>query len=623
MSDLSENKLRGASLPRGAAAVRRRRKGLSLWAAWKRAVALGGGFSRMGLLLIGLTILLLVGESLTQLALPWLFSRMVGQMSGSAQLAALPFVLVGLYGALMVLRAACSSLQELTYQPVSLRLQSLVAEEGLRHVHGMSLRFHLERQTGALTRVLDRATSAVDTLMRLSLFNIGPSLLTSAMTLGVIWRIFGGWYALIILSGLCGYAAVARWSTLRRVEARRLRNDASGAAEHRLVDSLLNFESVRHFGAEVHELSLFGAARRDLEQATMKLNRIVAVASIMRNTIIAIMTGLALWLAMRDIAAHRLGVGEFVLIGTYMRNLYMSVFSLNQVHAGWRNARVDLENWLELLARESDVQPPERPLPVATTLAEAGAAELTFNDVAFGYDPRRPILTGISFFAAPGARIGIVGPTGSGKSTIGKLILRAYDPDEGAVLVDGVSVADIAPDTLRALTGVVPQDTMLFNETIGYNIGYGRIGASQDEIEAAARGAELHAFIASLPDGYDTVVGERGLRLSGGEKQRVAIARVILRNPRLLLLDEATSALDTRTERRIQEALERLARERTTVMIAHRLSTVVACDEILVLEKGHITERGTHAALMAAGGAYAAMWYAQAQDVAGAAELAG
>ncbi|MCQ9154834.1 ATP-binding cassette domain-containing protein [Acidomonas methanolica] len=569
--------------------------------------------------LAALTLLLLLGENGAQVVLPWLFSRMVARMTPDVAVMALPVGLVGLYALLMLVRASCSSLQEVAYQPISLRLQSAVSEEGLRQVHALSLRFHLERQTGALTRVLDRATDAVDTLLRLCLFNIGPAVLNCGLTLGVIWRIFGGLYALVILAGLLGYAAVARWSTLRRVAARRVRNEASGEVQHRLVDSLLNFEAVRHFGAAGHEASLYRAARRRLETASLKLTRIVALAGILRNAIIASMTGIVLWLAMRDIGAHRQGVADFVLIGTYMRSLYMAVFGLNTVHAGWRTARVDLENWLELLAQPSDVAPPERPVHLPTTLAAAGAADLVFDDVRFHYLPERPVLRGISFAARPGARIGIVGATGSGKTTIGKLMMRAYDPDRGEIRLDGVPLPALDPEDLAALIGVVPQETMLFNDTLAYNIGYGRLGATLDEIEAAARAAELHDFIAALPQGYETVVGERGLKLSGGEKQRVAIARIVLRNPRLLLLDEATSALDTRTERRIQAALDRLARERTTVMIAHRLSTVVGCDEILLLEKGRIVERGGHAALMALGGEYARMWLAQAREAAEAA----
>lgn len=566
-------------------------------------------------LLVGVTVVLLIVESLAQLALPYVLGRMVARLSPPVQIMTVPLWLVASYGGLMLLRSLASNLEEVAYQPLSQRLQKLVAQEGLRHVHGLSLRFHLERQTGALTRVLDRGSDAVDTLLRLTIFNIGPAIMNVTLTLGVVGGAFGLEYALLIGFGLAAYVLMARWFVRKRVVARRARNDASSASQHRLIDSLLNFEAVRHFGNQSHEYARFGEARRALEKANLRVTHVTAASSITQNVMIALVTSAIFYLAMRDVLAHRIGVPQFVMIGTYLRSLYMAVVSLNQVYSGWRNARVDLEKWLELLAQDSEIAVPEAPVPVPTTFAEGGAASLVFDDVSFGYNAQRRILDHVSFAAAPGQRIGIVGPTGSGKSTIGKLLFRSYDPDSGAILFDGWPLPELDPQDLRAAIGIVPQDTLLFNDTIAYNIAYGSIGASPSAIEEAARAAELHDFIHALPDGYETQVGERGLRLSGGEKQRLAIARVILKNPRILLLDEATSALDTRTERRIQSALDALSRARTTITIAHRLSTVVECDEILLIEKGRVAERGTHTELMRLGGDYAAMWRAQSREL--------
>ncbi|WP_077806255.1 ABCB family ABC transporter ATP-binding protein/permease [Neoasaia chiangmaiensis] len=563
---------------------------------------------------IGLTIGLLLGESLMQLGAPYIFSRMVARLSVPTQLVVLPIGLIVCFGFAMLLRSIFSSLQEVVYQPLSQRLQRLMAQEGLRHLHAMSLRFHLERQTGALTRALERGTDAVDTLMRLSLFNVGPAIVDTVMTLAVVGHLFGGIYAVLLLIGLLSYVGLAQWFVRLRVAARRARNEASGMAQHRLLDSLLNFEAVQHFGNEKHEYRQYAEARRAFERASLRATRVVAASSVAQNVMIALVTSAILYLAARDIVAHRLGVPQFVLIGTYLRNLYQAVISLNFVYAGWRNARVDLENVSELLDRRSEIQAPPIPRKLQSSLAIAGPAAVAFDGVVFGYTADRQILKDVSFNVEPGRRIGIVGPTGSGKSTIGKLLFRAYDPDAGAVLLDGFSLRDLDPQDIRTVVGVVPQETLLFNDTIAYNIGYGRIGADAEEIEQAARAAELHDFIVSLPDGYATEVGERGLKLSGGEKQRIAIARIFLKRPRLLLLDEATSALDTRTEQRVQDSLNILSREQTTIAIAHRLSTVIDCDEILVLESGRIVERGTHSGLLAQGGVYAGMWAAQAID---------
>lgn len=581
---------------------------LGLWAAWLLLRPFENWRFRVRIVL---TLVLLLAERLAVLGTPYLFSRMVARLSEPTQLLLMPVWLIIGYGVLIVLRSAFSGLEELSYQPVSQNIQRLIAQAGLRHLHALSLRFHLERQTGALTRALERGAEGVDTLLRLSLFNIGPAVLDTVLTVIVVLHLFGLLYAVIILVAMLAYIAVAQWFVRRRVHARRARNEASSQAQHLLVDSLLNFETVRHFGNESHEHDRYEEARLRQERASIRMTRIANFSSVTQNLMIAAATVTIMLLAAHDIVHHRIGVPQFVLIGTYLRGLYQAIMALNMVYAGWRNARVDLEHLLELFVVTSDVKDPGQPGFLPLTLEEGGPASITFDHVHFGYQPSRKILDDISFSVPAGGKLAIVGTTGSGKSTIGRLLLRAYDADQGQVMLDGIDLKDLTQTAVRQAIGIVPQETMLFNDTIAYNIEYGRLGASMDKIEEAARAAQIHEFVASLPEGYQTLVGERGMKLSGGEKQRIAIARVILKDPRVLLLDEATSALDTRTEQGILEALRKAARARTTISIAHRLSTIQDADHILVLEKGCVVEQGDHASLLAQNARYAAMWRIQ------------
>ncbi|AHK70042.1 ABC transporter [Gluconobacter oxydans DSM 3504] len=567
---------------------------------------------------IGFALIILLVESGTAVATPWLFSRMVSSLSRPETLLAVPLWLIAQYAVIRIISGLATPLRELLVKPVETDLQRRVAVLGLRHLHDLSVRFHLDRQTGSLTRTLDRGADAVGTLLSLALFNVLPNVIELLMTLTVILKIFDWRYVGLLLLALGLYSSVSYVFTRLRMTARRARNRASNEAQHQLVDSILNFETVRSFANEPHEIARYDAARKDLRQAEISLQRYVSLSQISRGILIAVTTTTLLAMAAHDIVAHRLAVAQFVLIGSYLSGLYSSVGALNYVSAGWRNARVDLENYLELLAVRSEITHAVQPVRLPGKLSEAGAASVAFRHVSFGYSPARQILHDVSINIPAGTSLAIVGHTGSGKSTLGRLLTRAYDPTEGSVCIDGHDLRDIAPTDIQNIIGTVPQDTVLFNSSIGENIAYGDLSASREEIEKAARSAQIDAFIRELPDGYDTVVGERGLKLSGGEKQRVAIARVILKDPRILLLDEATSALDTRTEVAIQKELAVLSQARTTVIVAHRLSTVQDADRIVVLDAGRVVEQGSHTKLLSAGGHYAAMWAAQAgENVAG------
>ncbi len=567
---------------------------------------------------IGFALVILLVESGTAVATPWLFSRMVSSLSRPETLLAVPVWLIAQYAVIRIISGLATPLRELLVKPVETDLQRRVAVLGLRHLHDLSVRFHLDRQTGSLTRTLDRGADAVGTLLSLALFNVLPNVIELIMTLTVILKIFDWRYVGLLLLALGLYSSVSYVFTRLRMTARRARNRASNEAQHQLVDSILNFETVRNFANEPHEIARYDAARKDLRQAEISLQRYVSLSQISRGILIAVTTTTLLAMAAHDIVAHRLAVAQFVLIGSYLSGLYSSVGALNYVSAGWRNARVDLENYLELLAVRSEITHAVQPVRLPGKLSEAGAASVAFRHVSFGYSPARQILHDVSINIPAGTSLAIVGHTGSGKSTLGRLLTRAYDPTEGSVCIDGHDLRDIAPTDIQNVIGTVPQDTVLFNSSIGENIAYGDLSASREEIEKAGRSAQIDAFIRELPDGYDTVVGERGLKLSGGEKQRVAIARVILKDPRILLLDEATSALDTRTEVAIQKELAVLSQARTTVIVAHRLSTVQDADRIVVLDAGRVVEQGSHTELLSTGGHYAAMWAAQAgENVAG------
>lgn len=554
---------------------------------------------------------LLVVESVTAVATPWLFSDMVARLSGKEAVMAAVMALLASYTVLRMAGALAGPLRSLLMVPVRTALRERISLLGLEHVHQLGARFHQQRQTGALTRIIDRGADAASMIVDMTFSNVMPNLLGLALTFLVVLRVFDGWYLVLLCATLILYSAVSFLFTRWRMQARRERNQANNHAHRHLVDSLLNADIVRMFGNAAHECRRQEGAWQALRTAEARLQGLVGGSQAIRNSLIALATAVLLGMAIRDIHAHRLGVAQFVLMGTYLRSVYASVGALNYVGAGWRNARVDMEAYLELMGLVPEIQSPPAPVPLPA--GQAHGVTLDMQHVSFGYDPERLILRHVSFTLAAGKMLAIVGRSGSGKSTVAKLVSRLYDPLEGTVRMEGVPLPALSLDALRGQIGVVAQETSLFNATIAENIAYGRAGASMAEVRQAAEAAQLGPFVDSLPDGFDTLVGERGVRLSGGERQRMAIARVILRNPRLLVLDEATSALDSRTEEAIQKELESLSSGRTTLVIAHRLSTIQRADHILVMENGEVVEEGTHRQLLEKGGIYAGMWRLQAR----------
>jgi ATP-binding cassette, subfamily B, heavy metal transporter len=475
-----------------------------------------------------------------------------------------------------------------------------------RHLHALSLRFHLERRTGGLSRIISRGTQGIDTLLRYSLFNTFPTLIELVLVCAILAWNFGWLYAVVTFVTVVVYIVFTYSATEWRIGIRRTMNDADTDANTKAVDSLLNFETVKYFGNEEHETRRFGVAMDRYEQAAIRTWTSLAVLNSGQAVLFSIGLAIVMVMAAVDVSAGRLTVGDFVMVNALMIQLYLPLNFMGSVYRDIKQGLIDVEEMFKLLAVPTDItdKPGATPLTVHK-------GEIAFDNVRFHYDRERPILRGVSFKVPAGKTVAIVGPSGAGKSTVSRLLYRFYDVTGGAIRIDGQDIADVTQGSLRAAIGMVPQDTVLFNDTIRYNIEYGRPGATREEIENAARMAQIHQFVLGLPKGYDTVVGERGLKLSGGEKQRVAIARTILKAPPILILDEATSALDTMTEQEIQSALRRVSQNRTTLVIAHRLSTVVDADEIIVIEKGRIVERGTHRALLAMGGVYAAMWSRQ------------
>jgi ATP-binding cassette subfamily B protein len=527
---------------------------------------------------------------------------------------AVPVLLIAAYGLLRAAGAAFGELRDAVIAAVQQRAARRVALRAFEHMHALSLRFHLDRQTGGLSRAIERGALGVQLVLRLAVFNVLPTILEVVLVTAVMWWMFDWRFAAIILFAMLGYLLFTFACSNWRVRIRRTMNEMDSQAQTRAIDSLLNFETVKYFGNEGHEAKRYDEALARYERAATMSQISLNMLNLGQAVIIALGLTVIMLLAGMEVAAGTMTVGAFVLANTYLIQLYQPLNMLGVVYREIRQGLVDMEALFRLLEVKAEIADKPGAARLAEHLADGPAGEVVFDDVHFAYRPDRQILKGVSFRVPPGGKLAIVGPTGAGKSTISRLLFRFYDTTAGAVRIDGQDVRDVTQASLRAAIGVVPQDTVLFNDTIRYNIAYGRPGASQEEIEAAARLAQVHDFVLRLPEGYDTRVGERGLKLSGGEKQRVAIARTILKDPRILILDEATSALDTRTEQDIQAALRGLASRRTTLVIAHRLSTVVDADEILVLEDGRVAERGTHAALLAANGLYARMWALQAEQ---------
>ncbi|GIX09895.1 ABC transporter ATP-binding protein/permease [Elioraea sp.] len=541
-------------------------------------------------------------------AVPVVLAAAVDALAPHGGLVAVPVALVVGYGLLRLGAAGFQELRDAVFARVAQAAIRAVGLRTFRHLHALSLRFHLDRQTGGLSRVIERGTRGIETVLRFALFSTLPTLVEIGLATVVIWVALGPLFAAIVFATLALYVAFTLLFTEWRVKFRRTMNETDQEANTKAIDSLLNYETVKYFNNEAHEAKRYEQALRAYERAAVKSQVTLNMLNLGQAAIIALGLTAVMLLAAHGAAAGTMTVGQFVMANTFLIQLYVPLNFLGFAYREIKQGLVDMEAMFRLLAEEREIAdaPGARPLKVT-------AGEVRFEDVHFAYRPDREILHGVSFTVPPGATVAIVGSSGAGKSTISRLLFRFYDVNAGRITIDGQDIRSVTQDSLRRALGIVPQDTVLFNDTIRYNIRYGRPDATDAEVEEAAKLARIHDFIVSTPDGYETRVGERGLKLSGGEKQRVAIARTILKNPPILVFDEATSALDTRTEREIQANLKELARDRTTLVIAHRLSTVMDADEILVLDHGRIVERGTHAALLARDGIYAEMWRRQAE----------
>jgi ATP-binding cassette subfamily B protein len=538
---------------------------------------------------------------------PILYKMAVDAISGkSTTIIIVPIGILIAYGLARILSLAFGEFRDAIFAKVA---QRAIREAGLktfRHLHKLAMRFHLDRQTGGLSRAVERGTKGIDFLLNFMLFNILPTLLEILLVCAIMWGLFNIWYALVTFITVGIYIIWTVAITDFRLKHRRQMNKMDGEANTKAIDSLLNYETVKYFSNEEHEASRFDDALRSYEISAVKSKVSLSMLNIGQGAVISVGMTVLMIMAGFGVQSGTMTLGDFVLVNSYLVQLFLPLNFLGFVYREIKQSLTDMDEMFSLLERETEiVDSPNAPNLILT------GGEVIFENVSFDYQPERPILKNVSLTVPPGKKIAIVGPSGAGKSTISRLLYRFYDVTKGRILIDGHDIRDVKQNSVRAAIGIVPQDTVLFNDTIYYNISYGRPSATPSEVEEAARLAAIHNFISDSPDGYNTKVGERGLKLSGGEKQRVAIARTILKNPEILIFDEATSALDSRTEREIQKSLREVAANRTVIVIAHRLSTVIDADEIVVLENGSIVERGTHSDLLAKTGIYARMWARQ------------
>ncbi len=554
----------------------------------------------------------LFAAKVANVTVPIVFKNMIDGLSASEQALALPVLLLVLYGALRFSTALFTELREFLFARVTQRAVRQVALEVFRHLHALSLRFHLERQTGGVSRDIERGTRSISSLISYTLYSILPTLVEIGLVLGILFVKYDLGFVLITVVSLVSYIVytvkVSNW----RIDIRRAVNENDSAANTRAIDSLLNYETVKYFNNEAYEARRYDEQMLKWEDAATRSQTTLSALNLGQQAIIALGVTAMMWRAANGVVEGHMTIGDLVLVNAFLIQLYIPLNFLGVVYREIRQALTDIERMFNLLNEHREIAdaPDARDLP-------GGPLQVNFAAVDFAYDPDREILRNLDFAIAAGKTVAVVGHSGAGKSTLARLLFRFYDVTGGAIRINGHDLRKLKQNSLRAAIGIVPQDTVLFNDSIFYNINYGRPDATREEVFAAARAAQLHDFIESLPQKYETRVGERGLKLSGGEKQRVAIARTLLKNPPILIFDEATSALDSATERAIQEQLELAAIGRTTLIIAHRLSTVMNADEILVMQGGHVIERGTHAALLDADGAYAQMWTLQQQEQAG------